>query len=698
MSQSRKSAFEAPPATEPTPVAAPVAIDGADGVVEASIHRFQDAQFFRRRFWLCLVLTAGVFASGFGAPRLFGPADAGAAGIHYLPALLGLAVVLLGGRVFVGGAAAELRARRPGAMALACLAITIGLAYGLAVTFGMPGRQFWAQLAGLVTVLLLARWVEIALVGPSLAVHRELAGLLPEEAAAVVDGDVIPVPTSRLVPGDQVFISATARVPADGEVVAGEAQVDESAITGVGGGAVKGPGEWVRAGSAVLSGTATVRVARVGDQTGLAMAAKAGADVRSSVSATQANVEQFSGVIFLLSLGVSACVAVTWLLLSPGDPAFAVEGALAVLVVASPVALRLAIPLAVWASTAVGVRGGVLVRNRRALDDAWLARVVLFDKTGTLTHEAPAVTDIVTNGEIGEEELLGLAAAVERKSGHPTGRAIVAEATARGLRRGRPSKFAQLSSRGAKATIDHRDIVVASVRVAIERGMIIDAPLVRAAHDAAADGKTVVYVLTDREALGVIALADPVRAEADTAVCALRSHGIRAAILTGDSREAARCVGAQLGIAEVFAEVLPEEKAQVVRQLQHHRTVVAVVGDPINDAAALGQADVSMAVDHGGDAGLEAADIVLSRNDPRLAVHAVELSGVVHRAARQNLRWVCGYHVIALALAAGVAVAGGVVVPPALAAALPIAAVAFVVLNSRGLKHAMVTERGATRP
>lgn len=697
MSQSHRSALEAAPAIGPRPRVILPTLSSAGREVTEEVVRSRHGSPFRLRFWFCLALTAPVLVFSPDA-QLFAAVDAPRfSGSRFLPAIFGFAVAVLGGAVFVRGALAELRDRRVGVMVLSSIAIAIGFTYSVAVSFGFDGRPFWWQLSALITILLLVNWMESSFVSGFRALRGELDRLLPGEASVVTDDGVVLVPTGQLRPGDLVFVTTGGIVPVDGEVIEGAPEVDESPVTGVGGVLLKAVGASVCAGSRLVSGTATVRVERSGETTGLAISARLVDDLQSSTSRPQTGAERAASLLGWLTLGVALVAAAVWFVLVPGDPAFAVERLLAVLVVASPPAVRLAIPLVVWMSTSVTVRRGVLIRTRRALDEARNTQVVLFDKTGTLTGATLTVEDVITTGTLTENELLALASAVERKSSHPIGRAIAAEATARKLRRGRPSRHAAITGRGATAMIDKREVTVASARVAIERGIIIDGSLVRAAHEAGVAGRTVVYVLTENEVLGMICLAGAVRPEAEAAVMALASQGIRAAIVSGDTREAARYVGDQLGIAEVFAEVLPEEESHVVQQLQHDGTVVATVGDPESDAAALEQADIAMAVAPGPGVATT-ADVVLPTSDPRGAAEAVELSRAVHRKTTQNLSWAAVYNVIAIALAAGLASVVGVSLAPALAAALPVAAVAFIALNSRWLKNAVVAGRGSTRP
>jgi Cu2+-exporting ATPase len=649
-------------------------------------HSAHDPAQFRRKFWLSLLLTIPTLVFSHGLQDILGLSGPRFPGSQYIPAVFGLAIFVYGGRVFLAGAVHELRMRQPGMMTLIALAILVAFGYSAAVTLGLPGMDFWWELATLVTIMLLGHWIEMSAVMGAQDALGELAKLIPDEAELVHGDHVMTVAVATLALGDHVVVRPGARVPVDGIVVEGESEVDEAMLTGESAAVEKAPGASVVAGSINGSGSLTVRVDRVGGDTAIAGIMRMVADAQASKSGAQVLADRAAAWLFYLALAAAAVTLAVWMLLRPGDPGFVLERVVTVLIIACPHALGLAIPLVAQLSTAIGARNGLLVRSRRALEEARGVDVVLFDKTGTLTRGEQGVTDVVAaDGDT--DRVLALAAAVEAKAEHPIGRAIVAEAAARGLRRERSSKFAALAGRGATATVGGRTATVASRRLVNERGLLLTPSLVHASLDAAGAGRTVVHVLDGDEVVGLIALADTVREESAEAVGALRKRGIRVAMLTGDAREVAESVAAKLGIAEVFSEVLPGQKADVVRELQAGGTVVAMVGDGVNDAPALAQADVGIAIGAGTDVAIESAGIVLASSDPRGVAKSLTLSRATYRKMQQNLFWATGYNVVAIPLAAGVLAGAGILLSPAVGAVLMSVSTIVVALNAQLLRR-----------
>jgi Cu2+-exporting ATPase len=411
-------------------------------------------------------------------------------------------------------------------------------------------------------------------------------------------------------------------------------------------------------------------------------------DAGASRSAAQQLADRAAGILFFVTLGVAALTLVGWLLLRPDDPAFVAERVITVLVIASPSALALAIPLVVAVSAEVGARHGILVRDRAALEGAKDVDVVLVTKTGTLTSGRQALVSITAARGVDEAEALGLAAAVESKSEHPIAQAIVAAARERGVRVPRSAKFASVDGRGASATVGGRDLRVGSSRVVSEAGLLLDPSLVHAMRDAHRDGATVVHLLDGDAVLASFALADVIRPESAEAVAALQKRGLRVAMLTGDSHEVAHCAAAKLGITEVFAEVLPAQKSATVEKLQEggiHR--VAMVGDGVTDAPALARADIGIAIGAGTDVAIESAGVVLASDDPRGVVDILTLSRAGNRKMLQNLAWATGYHVIGLPLAAGVLAGVGFLMPPVVGAVVMSVSTIVVALNAQLLRR-----------
>jgi Cu2+-exporting ATPase len=659
-------------------------------------HSAHDPAVFRRKFWLSLALTIPtlVFSEGlqdilgFGGPRF--------PGSQFIPAVFGLIIFGYGGLVFLKGAVTELRSKQPGMMTLISLAIVVAFGYSAAVTLGLPGMDFWWELATLITIMLLGHWIEMSAVMGAQDALGELAKLLPDKADLVHGDHVMPVPVSQLTVDDHVLVRPGAAIPVDGEVIDGESDVDEALLTGESAPVTKKVGSTVIAGAVNGSGALTIRVTRTGGDTALAGIMKLVADAQSSKSSAQLLADRAAALLFYVALGTAIITLIAWLLLAPGDPTFVLERVVSVLVIACPHALGLAIPLVSQISTALGARNGILVKNRLALEEARNIDVVLFDKTGTLTTGKQGVAAVVPADGVDEADVLRLASAVESRSEHAVARAIVAEARARKVGVGRSKGFTSLAGRGASATVDERELTVASQRVLTERALALPTSLVNATRDHASRGATIVYLIetgtgagkrksADR-VLGMLALADTVRPESEQAVADLRKRGVRVAMLTGDSHEVGEWVAAQLGIDEVFAEVLPGQKSEVVAKLQADGSRVAMVGDGVNDAPALAQADVGIAIGAGTDVAIESAGIVLASSDPCGVAATLALSRATWRKELQNLFWATGYNAIGIPLAAGVLFGAGILLPPALAAVFMSVSTIVVALNAQLLR------------
>jgi Cu2+-exporting ATPase len=647
---------------------------------------------FRRKFWVSLILTIPtlVFSTGLqGILHVGGPQFPGS---QWIPFVFGIAIFVYGGRVFLAGGWSEIRAKQPGMMLLISLAILVAFGYSVAVTLGVHGMDFWWELATLITIMLLGHWIEMAAVMSAGDAFGELASLIPD-VADVVHGDgvqgehIMSTPVSQLVVGDTVLVRPGASVPVDGEVVDGESDVNESLLTGESTEVAKSIGAQVVAGSINGAGALTVRVTRVGGDTALAGVMRLVADAQQSKSGAQILADRAAGWLFYVSVGAAILTAIVWLLIKPSDPNFILERVVTVLVIACPHALGLAIPLVAQISTSLGARRGILVRSRTALEDARRVSVVLFDKTGTLTEGRQGVDRVIAIGSSTEDEVLQLAAAVEGKSEHPIARAIVAASSERNVGRLRASKFQSLTGRGVEATIDGAPVAVAARRVLIERGIAMDSTLVRASREATDEGMTVVFVLRESDVLGMIVLADIIRAESVEAVSLLKARGVRVAMLTGDSNEVASWVGAKLGIDEIFSEVLPGEKSDVVARLQAAGAKVAMVGDGVNDAPALARADVGIAIGAGADVAIESAGIVLASSDPRGVADILKLSQATYRKMVQNLFWGAGYNVVGIPLAAGVLFGAGILLAPAVGAILMSVSTIVVALNAQLLRR-----------
>ncbi len=650
-------------------------------------HSAHDPGQFKRKFWLTLALTIPTVVFSHGLQEILGLTGPRFPGSQYIPAVFGVAVFFYGGWVFLTGAVSELRARKPGMMTLISLAILVAFGYSSAVTLGLNGMDFWWELGTLITIMLLGHWLEMAAVMGAQDALGELAKLIPDEAERV-DGDSTKiVRVAELALGDQVLVRPGARIPVDGEIIDGVSDVDEALLTGESTPVEKAVGATVIAGSINGGGSLTVRVDKLGDDTALAGVMKMVAEAQASKSGAQILADRAAAWLFYLAIAAALITLVVWLLLRPDQPNFVLERVVTVLVIACPHALGLAIPLVAQISTSLGAKNGLLIKNRSSLEDARNIKVVLFDKTGTLTKGEQGVTDVVASNGNDVDTVLALAAAVENTAEHPIAKAIVAEAKERNLAVVRSAEFEALAGRGASAKVDGRFITVASARVVNERGLALETELVSAGKGAAAEGKTIVYVIDDEAVLGMVALADVVRAESAEAVAALQKRGIRVAMLTGDSHEVGNWVAGKLGIDEVFAEVLPGQKADVVKKLQANGTTVAMVGDGVNDAPALAQADLGIAIGAGTDVAIESAGIVLASSDPRGVARSLELSRATYRKMQQNLFWATGYNVVAIPLAAGIAYGAGILLSPAIGAVLMSVSTVVVAVNAQLLRR-----------
>jgi Cu2+-exporting ATPase len=638
---------------------------------------------FRRKFWVSLGLTVPTLVFSTGLQHILGLAGPRFTGSQYIPAVFGLAIFVYGGLVFLRGGWSELRSRQPGMMTLISLAIIVAFAYSLAVTLGLDGMDFWWELSTLITIMLLGHWIEMSAVMGAQDALGELARLLPDEAE-LESGEIVPV--SQLAVGDVVVVRPGTAVPVDGEVVDGESEVDEALLTGESAAVAKAAGATVIGGSINGQGSLTVRVTKVGGDTALAGIVRLVEEAQASKSGAQVLADRAAALLFYVAVGAAVVTLAVWLLLKPDDPGFVLERVVSVLVIACPHALGLAIPLVSLIATTKGAKAGILVRNKLALEQARTVDVVLFDKTGTLTEGRQGITAIVPAPGEDESELLQLAAAVEAKSEHPIARAIVAEARGRRLKVARSAKFLALAGRGAEARVGGRVVTVASPRLVIERGILLPPELVHANREHAAEGMTVVLVLADGTVLGLIALGDVIRPESVDAAALLAKRGVRVAMLTGDSHAVGNWVASRLGITEVFAEVLPGDKSAVVSRLQRDGHRVAMVGDGVNDAPALVQADVGIAIGAGTDVAIESAGIVLASSDPRAVADVITLSRATWRKELQNLWWAAGYNVVGIPLAAGVLFGLGILLPPALAAVFMSVSTIVVALNAQLLR------------
>jgi P-type Cu2+ transporter len=606
-------------------------------------------------------------------------------GSHWIGPVFGTIVFVYGGWVFLQGAWRELKDRLPGMMTLISLAITVAFVFSAVVTLGYPGMPLWEELATLVTVMLLGHWIEMRSIFQAQGALKELAKLLPGTAVREVDGRTEEVPIDSLRDGDTVLVRPGASVPADGLVTQGRSSVNESMITGESRPVEKEKGAKVIAGTVNGQGSLRVEVTGTGERTALAGIMRLVDEAQHSRSRAQALADRAAFYLTLIAIGAGAATAVAWIAIG-AEGSFTVERVVSVLVVACPHALGLAIPLVIAISTTLGARNGLLVRDRRGLEEARNLDAVVFDKTGTLTLGEHRVVTMAVAGGIGEDEALRLAAAVERDSEHPVARAILASAEERGIQVPSADEFEAIAGHGVRARVEGRDLEVGGPNLLRKREIRVDPDLEQAAEAATGKGQSLVYLLDQDRTLAMFAIADAVRPESAEAIRRLHANGIEVVMLTGDSQAVADAVASELGIDTVFAEVLPEDKSRKIEELQSAGKRVAMVGDGVNDAPALVTADVGIAIGAGTDVAVEAGDVVLVRSDPRDVARIVELSRASYRKMVQNLWWAAGYNVVAIPLAAGVLATYGILLAPAVAAILMSGSTVIVAINAQLLR------------
>jgi Cu2+-exporting ATPase len=640
---------------------------------------------FRDKFWLSLLLTIPVVVWSADIQALLGYVAPVFPGSDLVAPLLGTIVFLYGGLVFIRGAWGELRLRQPGMMTLISLAITVAFVTSVAATVGLFDEQIWWELATLITVMLLGHWLEMRSIAQARGALAALASLLPDTAERVTPAGTEEVPIAELAEGDLVLVRPGGRVPVDGEVEQGTADVDESMITGESRPVPKDRGDRVIAGTVAAGGSLRVRVTAVGEGTALSAIMRMVAQAQASASRAQALADRAAALLFYVALAAGAVTLVAWWAL--GEPEAALVRTTTVLVIACPHALGLAIPLVIAISTSLGARNGLLIKDRLALERARELDVVIFDKTGTLTRGEPALVDVAAGDGFTDDEVLGLAAAVDADSEHPLAMAIVAAARARDFRVPRAEGFESLPGRGTRAKVERREIHVGGPRLLEQLGVAPAGELRAVGETWAAEGRTVLHLLVDRQIVGALALEDEIRPESREAVELLHARGLKVAMITGDARSVAESVARRLGIDEVAAEVLPADKAAAVRRFQAGGRKVAMVGDGVNDAPALATADIGIAIGAGTDVAIEAGGIVLVRSDPRDVVSAIELSRASYRKMIQNLFWATAYNVVAIPLAAGVLAPWGIVLPMAAGAVAMSASTIIVAANAQLLRR-----------
>ena len=607
------------------------------------------------------------------------------AGVAFVGPVLGTFLLLWGGWPFLSGGVQEVKDRQPGMMLLIAMAISVAYLASMATSLDWFHLDFWWELGALISVMLLGHWQEMKALGAAQDALGALAELLPDEAERLAaDGSVETARVDELRSGDMVLVRSGSRIPADGSIVDGEAEMDESMISGESRPVPKAPGDSVVAGSVSTDSAVRVEVIAIGEDTALAGIGRLVAEAQESRSRTQVLADRAAVLLFYVASGAAIITAVVWVLLGQTDEA--VVRVVTVLVISCPHALGLAIPLTTALSSAMAARNGILIKDRLALEASRRVDAVLFDKTGTLTKGEHVVVAVASADGRSDDEVLRLAGGVEADSEHPLARALVDTANDRsGI--ASATEFRSLTGRGVEATIDGVRYSVGGPALLRESNLTVPGSMISTIDEWKDRGSSVLYLLGQQAVMGAVAVEDEVRPEACQAVDQLHSQGRKVVMITGDAQQVADAVAVDLGIDEVFSEVLPEDKVAKVANLQDRGLRVAMVGDGVNDAPALARADVGIAIGAGTDVAIESAGLILVSNDPRSVTSIIRLSEANYRKSVQNLAWAGGYNVLAIPIAAGALQWAGITMPPAVGAVLMSISTIVVALNAQLLRR-----------
>lgn len=636
---------------------------------------------FKKRFWISVVLSIPISYLSPMIQMLLGY-EVNFTGNTLLLFLLSTIVFFYGGKPFLLGAWDELKAKAPGMMLLISLAIVTAYVYSTLTAFFIEGSDFYFELATLIVIMLLGHWVEMkSLMGASKALE-ELIKLMPKEAHKIdASGNIVEVSVDELQPGDHILVKSGEKIPLDGEIFEGESTVDESMLTGESVPVEKGPGMEAIGGAINGEGVLKIKVNKTGNDTYLSQVIKLVSDAEKTKSKAQGFADIAAKWLFYVAV-VSGIITIAYWS-TTGDFDFALERMVTVLIIACPHALGLATPLVTSRSTAIAAKKGLLIRNRTPFESAWKLDRVVFDKTGTLTEGNFGITDIHPSNDVTEEDLLKLAYSVETQSDHPIARGIVKEGKEQDLELYKVTDYRNLTGKGLTAKVNGSEIAVISPGAMKANNISFDE---KTYEKLAQQGKTVVFVLKDNDLQGMIALADIIRESSYKVIKELNNRGIETVMMTGDNSRVANYVGEKLGLSKVIAEVLPHEKSDNVKKLKEGGRKVAMIGDGINDAPALAEADLGIAIGAGTDVAIETADVVLVNSNPVDILNIVKLSKASYRKMVQNLAWAAGYNIIAIPLAAGVLYFAGILITPAIGAVLMSLSTIIVAINAQLLK------------
>ncbi len=674
------------------PVGAPAPDDKHEGHADHQEHEGHDqhaghsVEMFRDKFRWSIALTVPTLVwspmvqqwLGFRAPAF--------PGSGYVPAIFGTILFFYGGMVFLRGAVREIKDRLPGMMTLISLAITVAFSFSLAVTLGVPGMDLWWELSTLITIMILGHWIEMRSISQAQGALKELAKLVPDIAVRMVGEKTEEVPVADLREGDVILIRPGSSIPADGVVLEGSSAVSEAMITGESRPVDKKLDDKVIAGTVNGAGSLRVKVTGTGERTALAGIMRLVAQAQTSRSRAQALADRAAFFLTVIAIVSAVITLAAWLLVG-ATPAFAIERVVTVLVIACPHALGLAIPLVIAISTTLAARAGLLVRNRRGLEEARNLNAVFFDKTGTLTRGDFRVVEVTSAPGLSADDALKLAASVEQDSERTIAQGVVKSAEERGLPLARAEQFQAIPGQGVQAVVEGRSLMIGGPALLGRLGIELPPQLREALDRATTRAQTAITLVEGRMPLAVLAVADAIREESKEAVRRLHELGIEVIMMTGDAKAVADAVAKELGIDTVLAEVLPEQKASRIEDVKRSGKRVAMVGDGVNDAPALLTADVGIAIGAGTDVAVEAGDVVLIRNDPRDVPRIIALSKATYRKMVQNLWWAAGYNIAAIPLAAGVLAPWGIVLNPAVGAILMSFSTVVVALNAQLLRR-----------
>lgn len=653
---------------------------------EQDKHAGHKTSSFLTKFWTALALTVPIFFYSEMAMMVFKIKAPQFVGSQYILLVLGSIVFFYCGWIFLASAYRELKAKLPGMMTLIAIAIIAAYLYSFFSILSGANHDLLFELSSLITIMLLGHWIEMRSVQCAQGALKELAKLLPDQAEVIRGNTTEIIPLNQLKVGDIVLVKPGSKVPADGKIVEGRSDINESIITGESKPVEKKDGDMVIAGSINGDGTLKIEIEKIGENTFLAGITRLVANAQASKSRMQILSDRAAFYLTIVAIVGGLITFIVWLLAEAGI-AIATERLVAVLVITCPHALGLAVPLVASISTTMAARNGLLIKERRALESARNINVILFDKTGTLTKGEFGIDTIISNTGVNEGQVLKTAASINRESEHPLAKAMVDEAKKRKIELLSVKDFNRVAGKGAKGIIENSEVFVGNDNFLIENNITISTEHKTKIDALSKQGKTVIHVIADKKLLGSIALVDVIREESREAIKTLKVLGVKTAMVTGDSEDVASWVSKELGIDEYFAEVMPDQKAEKVRLLQSKGDKVAMVGDGVNDAPALTQADLGIAIGAGTNVAIESAGIILVRNDPRDIPKIFNLSRLTYRKMVQNLFWATGYNVVAIPLAAGALAFKGIILQPWLAAVLMSVSTVIVAFNAMLLKN-----------